>query len=610
MTALLERTRAPTPSRSRFYTPALASVLVTHMVLWLSVVLQGWLYWDDFILQGQAARLGLSRELLLNNHDGHVMPASYAVVWALQEISGLDYRLVAASMLVGQAVLVWAAVVGFRAILGRTLPAVVATAVFLLSPIMMPGLTWWSASLTLVPLMSCALFATVSHLRYLRTGSPAAAITTFALVAVALGFFEKSILIVLWLFLLTVLVDPSTRVVDALRSALAQHRRLWGGWAAFLAVYLLAFAQVAQGRTHLPTGPGQVVELVRRAVLDTIAPGLVGGPVRWTAVDYSASYADPPAWLVTGAAVAVAALVLAGVRRPGAARKAWIVAGVYLSADLATFAVGRLGPFGDPAVVQAGRYVATAMIPISVAVGATVAAHRGRLSSPRGKWAVAAAVGTTALLTALSTLSYAAIWSKNPAQGWVGNAREDLAVADEAYPLLDQDVPDFLLLPVTHPYNQASWFLAPLTDRPPFGTSTEVLQVLDNGGRLVRARVEGPAAVPPSTGCYAVEPGATTTVPLQSQLIPWLHTVALEYTATTPGLIGVTIGDGEPVPADVRPGAGTVFVRAEGGDARVDINSVDASLCVRSATVGRVVPAELAYGGTLDITDQLEGLAR
>lgn len=610
MTAVLERTHAPTTSRSRFYTPALASVVVTHTVLWLMVVARGWLYWDDFILQGQAARLGLSRDLLLNNHDGHVMPASYAVVWALQEISGLDYRLVAASMLIGQAVLVTAAVVGFRAMLGRSLPAVVATAVFLLSPIMMPGLTWWSASLTLVPLMSCALFAGVAQLRYLRTGSPAAVITTFALVSVGLGFFEKSVLIVLWLFLLTVLVDPSSGVVGALRSTLARHWRLWSGWAAFLTVYLVAFAQVAEGRTHLPTGPGQVVELVRRAVLNTIAPGLVGGPARWTPVDYSASYADPPPWLVVVAAVVVTAVVVAGVRHPGASRKAWIVAGVYLAADLATFAVGRLGPFGDPGVVQAGRYVATSMIPISIAVGVTAAAYRRRLVSPPARWSVAAAVGAAALLTTMSTLSYAAIWSKNPAQGWVGTARQDLAAADPAFPLLDQDVPDFLLLPVTHPFNQTSWFLAPLEDRPPFGTSTASLKVLDNGGRLVRAQVEGPAAVPPPDGCYPVQPGATTTIPLQSQLIPWLHTVAVEYTATTPGLIGVAIGDGEPVAADVAPGTGTVFVRAEGGETSVDINSVDATLCVRSLQVGRVVPAELAYGGRLDITDQLEGLAR
>lgn len=606
MTTTLE---APlTRATSRAFTTGVAVVLSAHLVLWSVIMAGGWLYWDDFILQGQAARLGLSADLLLNNHDGHVMPATYAVVWAIQEISGLNYGLVAATMFAGELLMLVAAVLAFTTLLGRGVQTVVALAVFLLSPIVLPGLTWWSAALTLVPLITCGLFATVTHARYLRTGSRAALFSTFGLVATSLLFFEKSLLIIVWLFLVTILADPDRSFWAATRRALRDRWRVWGTWTAFVVVYLVGFAQVAEGRTHLPTGPGQVFELLKRAVFNTIAPALIGGPLHWTPVDYSASFADPALWVVLVGALAATSVVLLGVRHPGPARKAWIAAGLYLAADLGTFAVGRLGPAGDPGVVQAGRYVATAMIPIAIAVGATTSARLPALREPRWRWPLLGAVAVVSLFTLVSVLSYAAIWSKNPAQRWVGNARVDLAAADPQAPLLDQDVPDFLLLPVTHPYNQASWFLAPLRDQPGFANSTDTLQILDNRGRLVPATIDGAAALPAEDGCYVVEAGTAVTIPLEHALIPWLHTVELFYRAAGPGFITVAIGNGVPVTAEVLPGQHQVYVRAEGGESSITVTSADTAVCVSSAKVGKVVPRDLNYGGGVDLTDELQRL--
>jgi hypothetical protein len=606
MTSTLERPTQQAPART--YALGTAIVVGIHLVLWSIIMAVGWLYWDDFILQGQAARLGLSTDLLLNNHDGHVMPATYAVVWAIQEIGGLDYGLVAATMLLGELIFLTAAVLAFRTLLGRQPGAVVGLAVFLLTPILLPALTWWSAALTLVPLISCGLFATVTHVHYLRTGSRGWAITTVALVVVALAFFEKSLLIPFWLFLVTVLTAGRPTFGSSMRKAVTEHRRLWLAWAGLLVVYLIAFAQVAEGRTRLPTGPGQLLELLSRAIFNTLAAGLVGGPVRWTPVDYSASFADPPWWVILLGVVVTAAVVVLGVRRPGPARTAWVVAVIYLAMDLSTFAIGRLGPDGDPGVIQAGRYLATSLIPISIAVGTTFSQYVGHAMASRWRWAGVGTVIVSATLMLLSSLSYAAIWSDNPAKIWVGNARVDLAATDQQTPLLDQDVPDFLLLPVTYPYNQASWFLAPLRPAPGFSSSTDELQLLDNRGRLVPAHVDGAPSVPSPDGCYAIPTGGAATVPLQHELIAWWHTVRLDYTADSAGIISVDIGAGKPVTAQVGPGRQRLFVRAEGGESAIEVRSTDASLCIDAAEVGRVVPAGLPYGGSTDITDQLQQL--
>jgi hypothetical protein len=37
------------------------------------------------------------------------------------------------------------------------------------------------------------------------------------------------------------------------------------------------------------------------------------------------------------------------------------------------------------------------------------------------------------------------------------------------------------------------------------------------------------------------------------------------------------------------------------------VGSVDTAVCISAAEVGRVLPRDLNYGGSLDLTDQLHG---
>jgi hypothetical protein len=70
----------------------------------------------------------------------------------------------------------------------------------------------------------------------------------------------------------------------------------------------------------------------------------------------------------------------------------------------------------------------------------------------------------------------------------------------------------------------------------------------------------------------------------------------------------VAIGAGKPVTAEVLAGQHSVFVRAEGGESSVTVASADAALCIAGTQVGKVVPSDLPYGGSVDLTDELQGL--
>ena len=120
--------------------------------------------------------------------------------------------------------------------------------------------------------------------------------------------------------------------------------------------------------------------------------------------------------------------------------------------------------------------------------------------------------------------------------------------------------------------------------------------------------MDGAAALPAPGGCHLVEAGSAVTIPLEHALIPWIHTVGLDYRAAGPGLVSVAIGSGEPVTTEVLAGENSVYVRAEGGESSITVGAVDTTVCISAAEVGKVIPRDLNYGGSVDLTDQLQGL--
>lgn len=132
------------------------------------VIVSGGFYWDDFILQGRAARLPLDGNFLTYNHDGHSMPAAMAVSWFTERLAPLEFWLPALEMLLGQAAL---GVAGWwllqRVFSARPL-VLVPFAYFLFTGLTLPGNSWWAAALNALPLQLAMVLATAGLFGYLQ----------------------------------------------------------------------------------------------------------------------------------------------------------------------------------------------------------------------------------------------------------------------------------------------------------------------------------------------------------------------------------------------------------------------------------------------------------
>lgn len=575
---------------------------------WL--LLSGYFYWDDYIFMGRAARLPLlSTDYMLHPHDGHLMPAAFAVAWAVERLGNLHYVLPVIVMAAVQLGAWWAWYRLLVRLFGPRLLILAPLALVLFSPLAMPSAVWWAASLNGLPLQ-LGLIVGAHGLLCWRDGdrSRGARLAVGATVGTLL-FFEKGILIAPTLFALAVVLGPRAPLWATIRATLHEGRRLWaalfGVTVAYVAVYLLVVGK----QPAAPDDWGSAASLVGRGYALAVLPSLTGGPISWQAVGFGSAIATPPTWFVWVSAELLLLLVgLTSWLRPRAWR-AWAFAFGYVAADLLLLIAGRLGPLVNPEVVQGLRYTADAIVPIGLALGLALMplvgepdtgnslAVRSWLGRHRTPTLIAAFVALD-LFVSLSVVSQArfrAIWRDNESRQWIATASAWLAASADSAPLLAQPAPERVLYALATPHNRTDWVLAPIRARPAFAEWTTDLRLLADDGSLMPGRVVGPRAKPgpvPGCGWNLAEPGGT--IDLAADTIHFEHTVRLAYVATEDTPAEVRLGDGRPVPVQILEGAHAVYVRLAGRGAKLTVSGLadGASLCVDDVAVGSVQPSE------------------
>nr|WP_228537870.1 hypothetical protein [Nocardia sp. XZ_19_231] len=601
---------------------AAACLIVAQLVLRGWVAGSGFFYWDDFLLIGRVSSQPVfSTELLFTSHDGHVMPLTFVLTWLVTEVAPLNWTLavivlVALQLLASLAVLRLVVVLlGVRA---RMLGPL---AFYLFVPLTVPAFVWWAAAVNTLPLQIALAWVSADAVRLVRTGRRGYAVSGAVVFAVALLFFEKSVVVLPVAFAVAVLVAHVSG--GSVRDTARRGAALWTAAGAVLLVWSAGFLLVIQRPRGLsaPEHPGS---LWSRALSDGLVPALLGGPWRWERWQPATPWADPPglsvalSWLLL---ILFAAWTIRTRRRVVAV---WACTAAYAVLTIAPVVLLRDGPSTAGLLLQSLRYFADFAVIATVAL-ALIAAAPGRsrsssvvgsnklarqrvLSIGRGSGAGGGSasiersesrarqiVGVVAITLFLassvySTITFTGSWEPSPARTYVTGVRAALPEVTDA-PLLPQEVPWNVLNPLAFPENMTDRVFAPIATPTTFALSTPRLRMITDEGDIVDAQVWWNRAIVtgPEPRCgHRVRGTAAANLPLDGpmQIRDW--TAQLNYNADRDGRIALSFeGETETI-ADVRAGLNTVYVRLLGGGDTLRIRSLDErqSLCVGAGPVG------------------------
>ncbi len=338
-----------------------------------------------------------------------------------------------------------------------------------MSPLLVQGTLWLSASIGLLASQLLLLMALHGQVRYVLTRDLRWATATAGGILGATLFGEQAAVTALVLPILTIGFLQTGQLRKRIRATLA----LWPGWA-MIAVPLIAFLYYVfvfgdYGDAAQGLRVWDAIKLVTVEWTASIAPALVGGPWIWVGKgDNYLALADPVMPLRIACVIALAVIVAIGIRRTGLnALLAW-------SMPLLTSGVGIL-------IVGSGRYQVLGLLiaktfehayftalPAALAVTISLwrvdpSQIRERISSRtrrsresparheetdrredvphRAARVVAAiAVAVVALGSITSGITYTMRWSQSPARSYLHSLLFDLKKAGGAAALYDTAV--------------------------------------------------------------------------------------------------------------------------------------------------------------------------
>lgn len=577
------------------------AVLVTVAVrTWVAA--SGWFYWDDLILHGLAARHSWpSPELLLTDHDGHLMPGGMALAWIAAHVAPLDFRVPLVQIAILQA-LAGAAYARLLWVLLRGGPVLLVPLIAGLAlPLGLPSATWWATALNVLPLVAALCWGVAEMVRLDRTGRRRHAVGAALATIAGLLFVEKAFIVPV--VCAAVLLACWWIAGGDRRDLAGMWRRTRGAWAAqgaivvaWAAVFVVVVGRVGGGDTPSDaegTRPG-FLSLVDHAYRTAVVPTLGGGPWRWERWHPGPPMADPTVLAVALGALACVAVVawsLVTRRRTGLI---WVAVALYPLLSVVLVAVGRAGPDTAAEIVDTLRYHAEFPVIVGVAAALALSAPRRRTVGTPAQRRTVGAVALIALLvsSAVSTVTFRQVWSEQPSRDYTVPLLETLR--ERSGPMLDQQVPVEVLLPVAAPANTVSALVAGVPGMPELGDWTTDPVVIDEQGQLHPAQVAFGRTVPqgPEWGCgFRVGPGGDR-LELDGPLLGREWVAQLNLFADAPGEVAVRLDEGEETVAPVEAGLSTVFLRVEGAGTGMTVTPRGgaADLCIGSGPVGVLVP--------------------
>lgn len=449
--------------------------------------LNGYFGQDDFILTYRGAHAApYDLDYLFQVYSGHIQPGAFLYIWTVTAVAPLNFPVAMAPLLLVHALTLWLCWRVLVTLFGSRWAVVVAFAVFACSPLILFPTLWFAYALQLLPVLLAMFGALHAHLGYLHGHGVRHAVHAGIWTLFGLAFYEKAALIPAVLLAVTVLVAPSTE--PPILWALRRHRWVWLGNAAVVGLFLLLYLSLtdAPGNEN-PVTSRDVLTFAYRSIVDTLLPGLLGGPL--TDSGGGGTWQTPPAAVRVGAGlVAVALIVASGVHSRRRALLPWLFLAAYLAVDIALVASTRLGLFG-PVIASDPRYLADS-VPVAVLCAAFAFLAPRRVDEPAPDVppvrtdARAAVAVLTVLVMAGGVASFVRVAPAlqfQQARDYVATARAALA-EEPGMVLYDTAVPTPIMI---------DWFVADaftsrvvglVPESPRFDRPTEQLYRLDGTG--------------------------------------------------------------------------------------------------------------------------------
>lgn len=354
-------------------TVLLAGVLLVaaQTVVRALVVVPSYFSQDDFHHLRLAQELGLSREFLVRDHNGHLEIGLNLVFWLVGRDIGTSFLPAALCLLALQLVASGLLLAVLRTLFGRSPWVLVPLAGYLFTPLALPVATWWAAGLEALPLQIGLLTAVLGAARVLRGGGWGWGAVSVGGQALGLLFYEKALLVLPALLAVVLLVEAAGEPVGRRLRLLARHRWLFLPHVLLWVAYLPLYLGVVDSTASLDVDPGRALSAAGETVSRLLLPGVLGGP--WTGGAENTVFPDVGRRAALLAGLAVLAVVAASLRLRGLrALQAWVLVCGYVAVDLALVQAGR-SDFLEH-VVRDPRYLTDAL-PV-IAIGTCAAFSR------------------------------------------------------------------------------------------------------------------------------------------------------------------------------------------------------------------------------------------
>jgi hypothetical protein len=592
-----------------------AGALLIAAQLWWKAGLLGRSFFrlDDYYYLEHASSSGLTWSYLTWGDAGHLDVVGSAIAWALVRISPEDWTLASATTLVLLGCTCFALLRMLRTLFGDRPGVLLLLSLYLLSPLSLPGLSWWTVALEQLPLQLAIFCAVCAHVHYLRTSGFKHAAAAAAWLAVAMLSSFQGAAVPFLLFATTSAFFTQGTWSRALWPALREHWRAWGLYVAltvaYVTLYLLRLSTSSESLAT-PATFADALTFAGTLLRETFVPGAFGGPWRWTASGVQALADAPPAlaWMSWVLAIVI---VLVSLMYGWRAWRAWVIlAGWLIVVDVVLVQSGRTGLVSGVVLGLSARYVWDATGILVLCLGLAFMPLVGgpgprpgprRLSRP--EFAAATALMAAVIFGSLwSFYDYPADPAAAAAASYIATARLALADAPGGTVIVNDPVPSDVTGGFVGPVTNASSVLSPLLSGPPGsepafaaqpdGTYDHLLE-FDGYGRLVPSGIYGAAspALPAGSSCWPSNDG-TVVVPLTSAATS-ARTLRIGYLAGTSGRLILTFGD-RSLLYSFEKGLHSAYVPVAGGSAAaVVIQPVSGVMpCIGDAQAGVLLPSK------------------